>query len=29
MSRMKWFFQAIDARGLAKFYKARAKKLAA
>ena len=28
-SRMKWFFQAIDARGLAKFYTARAKKLAA
>lgn len=29
MSRMKWFFQAIDARGLTKFYTARAKKLAA
>ncbi len=29
ISRMKWFFQAIDARGLAKFYNARAKKLAA
>ena len=29
MSRMKWFFQAIDARGLTKFYRARAKKLAA
>jgi hypothetical protein len=28
-SRMKWFFQAIDARGLTKFYTARAKKLAA
>ena len=28
-SRMKWFFQAIEARGLAKFYTARAKKLAA
>jgi hypothetical protein len=26
---MKWFFQAIEARGLTKFYKARAKKLAA
>jgi hypothetical protein len=29
MNRMKWFFQAIEARGLTKFYKARAKKLAA
>jgi hypothetical protein len=29
MNRMKWFFQAIDARGLTKFYTARAKKLAA
>jgi hypothetical protein len=29
MPRMKWFFQAIDARGLTKFYTARAKKLAA
>ncbi len=29
MSRMKWFFQAINARGLTKFYSARAKKLAA
>jgi len=29
MGRMKWFFQAIDARGLTKFYTARAKKLAA
>lgn len=29
MSRMKWFFQAIDAKGLTKFYTARAKKLAA
>jgi hypothetical protein len=29
MSRMKWFFQATDARGLTKFYTARAKKLAA
>jgi hypothetical protein len=28
-SRTKWFFQAIDARGLTKFYTARAKKLAA
>jgi len=26
---MKWFFQAIDARGLTKFYTERAKKLAA
>jgi hypothetical protein len=29
MGRMKWFFQAIDARGLSRFYTARAKKLAA
>jgi hypothetical protein len=29
MNRMKWFFQAIDARGLTKFYTERAKKLAA
>ena len=29
MPRMKWFFQAIDARGLTKFYTERAKKLAA
>ena len=29
MPRMKWFFQAIDARGLTKFYTARSKKLAA
>jgi len=29
MDRMKWFYQAIDARGLAKFFTARAKKLAA
>ena len=29
MPRMKWFFQAIEARGLTKFYTARAKKLAA
>lgn len=29
MNRMKWFFQAIEARGLTKFYNARAKKLAA
>jgi hypothetical protein len=28
-SRMKWFFQAINATGLTKFYTARAKKLAA
>jgi hypothetical protein len=26
---MKWFFQAIDARGITKFYTERAKKLAA
>jgi hypothetical protein len=29
MPRMKWFFQAIEAKGLTKFYTARAKKLAA
>ena len=29
MNRMKWFFQAIDAKGLTKFYTERAKKLAA
>jgi hypothetical protein len=29
MPRMKWFFQAIEAKGLTKFYAARAKKLAA
>jgi hypothetical protein len=29
MPRMKWFFQAINAKGLTKFYTARAKKLAA
>jgi len=29
MSRMKWFFQAVGAKGLTKFYNARAKKLAA
>jgi hypothetical protein len=29
MPRMKWFFQAIDARGLTGFYTERAKKLAA
>jgi hypothetical protein len=29
MNRMKWFFQAIDARGITKFYTERAKKLAA
>ena len=29
MPRMKWFFQAIDAKGLVKFYTERAKKLAA
>ena len=29
MSRTKWFFQTIEAKGLTKFYTARAKKLAA
>jgi hypothetical protein len=29
MSRMKWFFQAVEAKGLVKFYTERAKKLAA
>lgn len=29
LSRMKWFFQAVNAKGLTKFYNARAKKLAA
>jgi len=29
MPRLKWFFQAVNARGLSKFYTARAKKLAA
>ena len=29
MSRMKWFFQAVNAKGLTKFYTDRAKKLAA
>jgi hypothetical protein len=29
ISRTKWFFQTIEAKGLTKFYTARAKKLAA
>jgi hypothetical protein len=29
MSRTKWFFQTIEAKGLTKFYTARSKKLAA